>query len=285
MKVAILGCGPTGLLAAHACAMNAVDFTILSKRRKSFLFGSQYLHEPIPGISDFDRKVEITYRTDGSPAEYRRKVHGPAWDGVILPEDFEQHDQAWDIRFAYDRLWAEYGRMVQEFEIPMKPEGNNNAGHWNIPAAISRGKLHEYDLVVSTVPRTYWKMPGDQFIHSSGWVLGDAPEHGQFCPFTTPQDNMIICNGEAEPSWTRLSRVFDYTTVEWPGGTKPPIPGISEIIKPLRFEAGPIPPPPNWMFVGRYGKWHKGVLVTDAFNEVLQATGTKPEWIYKKEAQ
>ena len=50
MIVAILGCGPTGLVAAHACAMKHIPFVIFSKKRKSFLFGSQYLHEPIPGV-------------------------------------------------------------------------------------------------------------------------------------------------------------------------------------------------------------------------------------------
>ena len=76
--------------------MSDVDFRIFSQKRKSFLFGSQYLHEPIPGISDFSDYEDITYITKGSPADYRRKVHGDAWDGVIRPEDFEPHDRAWD---------------------------------------------------------------------------------------------------------------------------------------------------------------------------------------------
>ncbi len=286
MNVAILGCGPTGLLAAHACAMNGAEFRIFSKRRKSFLFGSQYLHEPIPGISDFDDCADISYETKGSPVEYRRKVHGSAWDGIISPEDFEQHDKAWNIRQAYDRLWQYYGHMVESYEIPVTPLPSNRTaiGTMNYRHAEENLHLSEYDLVVSTVPRTYWRLPGDEFIHSKGWVMGDAPEHGEFCPFTTPKDNQIICDGTKEVGYTRLSRVFGYTTIEWPEHSKPPIPGVAEIIKPLRFESGGIPAPENWLFSGRYGEWHKGILATDAFTQVLKATSSKPDWIYKKEA-
>jgi hypothetical protein len=272
VKVAILGCGPAGLLAAHACAMNGAEFEIFSKKRKSFLFGSQYLHEPIPGISDFDKHVDITYQTNGSPVDYRKKVHGTAWDGIIAPEDFEQHDKAWNIREAYDRLWGEYGSKIRHYELPYHPDELNPVGGANFTHAQDKLKLNQYDLVVSTVPRTFWKMTGDQFIHSTGWTLGDAPEQGTFCHFTTPRDNMIICDGTPEVGWTRLSRVFGYTTIEWPIATRPPIPQASQVIKPLRFESGGIPFPTNWLFAGRYGEWHKGVLVTHAFTQVLKAT-------------
>lgn len=284
MKVAILGCGPTGLLAAHACAMNGVEFKILSKKRKSFLFGSQYLHEPIPGISDFDASVDITYETIGSPVDYRRKVHGAAWDGIVEPSDFQPHDKAWNIREAYDRLWQQYGHMVENMELPIDPDLSRGiaAGPQNYRFLQKHLDIENYDLVVSTVPRTYWALPGDQFIHSKGWVLGDAPEHGQFCPFTTERDNMIVCDGTEERAWTRLSRVFGYTTIEWPEGSKPPVRGVAEIIKPLRFQAGNVEFSKNWIFCGRYGEWHKGILTTDAFTQVLKATGEKPEWILKK---
>jgi hypothetical protein len=260
--------------------MNGVGFQIFSKKRKSFLFGSQYLHEPIPDISDFEASVNITYETVGSPVEYRRKVHGAAWDGVVEPSDFQPHDKAWNIREAYERLWWEYSGRIDYLEIPLKPEENPGTavGIGNYEFIQTKLNISQFDLVISTIPRTYWALPGDQFISSKGWVIGDAPEHGQFCPFTTDVDNHIICNGLKEPSYTRLSRVFGYTTIEWPHESKPPIHGISEIIKPLRFQSGGIPFDKNWLFVGRYGEWHKGVLTTDAFTQVLKATGRDPEW-------
>lgn len=268
-KVAILGCGPTGLLAAHACALNNVDFQIFSKKRKSFLFGSQYLHQSIPGINNFEDNVEVFYKTNGSPSEYRRKVHGSAWDGIVSPEDFEEHHVAWNIRQAYDKLWGAYGSEVIDCQIPF-----HDSGRANYLWALNELNLAEYDLVVSTVPRTIWKFPGDNFVSSKGWAMGDAPEHGIFVPYSTHRrDNIIICDGTDEVAWTRLSKVFGYTTVEWPHHSKPPLQGVSEVVKPLRFEPGPVDNPANdWLHVGRYGKWHKGVLVTDAFNDVLKAT-------------
>lgn len=275
MKVAILGCGPTGLASAHACAMSGVDFHIFSKKRKSFLFGSQYLHERIPGISDQAIGTPIKYVTVGSPEEYRFKVHGAAWDGVVSPDDFQPHDKGWDIRQAYDALWRNYGREVQDYNIPKPPIGSQTSvGHVNYDHALAELQLNMYDLVISTVPRTFWALRGDKFVSSKGWAIGDAPEHGKFAPFTTEMDNMIVCNGSEGVAWTRLSRVFDYTTIEWPEGKRPPLEEVSEIIKPLRFEAGPLRAPENWMFVGRYGKWNKGELVTDAYNEVLYTLAT-----------
>lgn len=267
-KVAILGCGPTGLLAAHACVMNDVPFNIFSKKRKSFLFGSQYLHQSIPGINNFEDRVEVLYQTNGSPVEYRKKVHGTAWDGIVAPDDFEEHHVAWDIRQAYNRLWNLYGAYTIDCQIP-----DSSSGKVNFDFANSELALGRFELVVSTIPRTTWKLPGDNFVSSKGWALGDAPEHGVFVPYNTPRDNMIICDGTDDVAWSRLSQVFGYTTVEWPHHSKPPLQNVSEVVKPLRFEPGPANnPTKDWLHVGRYGKWHKGVLVTDAFNEVLKAT-------------
>src|SRR3546814_7896241 len=51
VKVLILGCGPAGLIAAHAAKRMDADFIVMSKARKSFMNGAQYLHAPIPGVS------------------------------------------------------------------------------------------------------------------------------------------------------------------------------------------------------------------------------------------
>ena len=265
IKVAILGCGPTGLLAAHACAQNGVEYKVFSKRRKSFLFGSQYLHNPIPGL-DVGPGAPVKYVTIGSPEEYRRKTHGKFWDGIIAPEDFETDHMAWNIRHAYDLLWQRYGRYVVDYEIVQDDHHGTFRSTWMDLA------LSHFDLVVSTVPRRVWKMPGEEFVYSEGWAAGDAPEHGLFVPYDTPE-NTIICDGSDDVSWNRLSRVFGYTTVEWPNDfeQKPPIANVAKIMKPLRYmENGSDNPAnqPKVLHVGRYGKWQKGVVVTDAYDDV-----------------
>lgn len=265
MRVAILGCGPTGLLAAHACAQNGVEFHIYSKKRKSFLFGSQYLHNPIPGL-DVGPGEPVKYVTIGTPDEYRRKTHGKYWDGIVAPEDFQTDHTAWNIRHAYDLLWQRYSRYIMSYEMERVFD---TSPFYSTERDL---RLDLCDLVISTVPRTIWKVQGEEFVYSEGWAAGDAPEHGMFVPYDC-EDNTIICDGTPYRSWNRLSKVFGYTTVEWPNSfeQKPPIENVSKITKPLRYESHGRHNPANaenWLHVGRYGKWQKGVVVTDAYDEV-----------------
>lgn len=263
-SVAVLGCGPSGLAAVHAAARNGWSIAIFSAKRKSQLYGSQYLHAALPGIHRPDDAEEVMYITRGTPEDYRRKTHGKAWDGVIAPEDFETNHKAWNIREAYDRLWQLYSDDVMPLEI----DGNVA----NLDAAV---KLDRFDLVVSSLPRTVWTRGApdsmEKFVSSRGWALGDAPEDGKFVPYRTP-NNTIICDGTDEYSYNRLSKVFGYTTVEWPEHVTPPIPGVASITKPLRYVPGTGQPADQFIHVGRYGTWTKGVLVTDAFDEVDKET-------------
>ena len=52
MKIAIFGCGPAALISAQACFAMGHNPQIYSIQRKSVMPGAQYLHQPIPGITD-----------------------------------------------------------------------------------------------------------------------------------------------------------------------------------------------------------------------------------------
>ena len=277
--IAILGCGPTGLLAAHACALADVEFRIFSKRRKSQLYGSQYLHEPIPGVVTEYEGRQVKYVNVGTPEEYRRKTHGKFWDGIIAPEDFETEHMAWDIREAYHRLWLMYGGCVEDFQIPSrlmengKPDWAREHPYLHLRHELD---IESFDLVISTVPRNMWAVSDDQFIYSLGWAIGDAPENGTFVPYEI-DDMTIECNGSKFVAYNRLSNVFGYKTVEWPAwmrgveitamtGKEP-----SRLVKPLRYiPSGMNCPWNSWLHVGRYGQWQKGILTTDAFKDVTK---------------
>lgn len=253
-KVAILGCGPAGLLAAHAANLTGCHFDVFSKRRPSHLFGSQYLHEAIPGIDGQPQLVK--YNLVGSPEEYRSKVYGDSWDGTISAEDLEYTHWAWDIRSAYQRLWELYSDDIHHCEIR------------NIRQVEQDCRLSGYDVVLSTVPRKVWALPSDVFVSTKVWAIGDAPDIGQRVPFHPAEDNTIICDGTDMVSWYRLSRVFGYTTIEWPGHKRPPVEGIAPVEKPLGHNSEQAA---DFIHLGRYGKWQKGVLTTDAFNEAMKA--------------
>lgn len=268
MNVAILGCGPSGLLAAHACEQAGVRFKIFSKKRKSELFGSQYLHKHIDGVTHDTHYVDVVYEVRGTPEEYRRKVHGKHWDGHIAPEEFEPNHRAWNIRQAYDTLWTMYRTDIVDYEIRTFENNEYFAAYNNLMGDL---RLDRYDLVISTVPRTIWKVEGEEFIYSQGWAMGDAPEKGIFVEMTVPE-NTIICDGTYLTSWTRASNVFGYTSLEWPHHAPRPHPMASVVTKPLHYTAASQNPNPtaDWLHVGRYGQWEKGIVVTDAYDDVVK---------------
>lgn len=272
----ILGCGPAGLLAAHACHLEKVGFAIASRKRKSQLYGSQYLHKAIPDLVSELEGQPVKYEVRGTPEEYRRKVHGKWWDGHVAPEEFEADHMAWNIREAYDRLWIKYSKRIYDYSIPTNEEmaeGKDRIAKITYDLGLDPSEPYPFDLIISTVPRSLWALPGEEFIYSEGWAIGDAPEEGQFVPYPC-SDNTIVCDGTSEVSWTRLSKVFGYTTVEWPHhAPRPPLRGVVPVVKPLHYRPASqaVNPTANWLHVGRYGEWKKGVVVTDAFDRVTEA--------------
>ncbi|UVK63866.1 oxidoreductase [Gordonia phage LilyPad] len=295
MTIAILGCGPTGLLAAHACTLEGYDVAIFSRKRKSELFGSQYLHNPIPGLTpENDSGVPVKYVVNGTPEEYRRKTHGKWWDGHVGADEFEPDHTAWDIRQHYDILWRHYVGKIENYSIPTRGMIANFFQRENSEVGVAGYVswdlgLNDYELVISTVPRDIWKVPGDEFIYSEGWAIGDAPERGMFvedmnfeCPngeilhYKTPHDlpdNHIVCDGTSQVPWTRLSKVYGYTTIEWPHHVPQPHAQAVRVRKPLHYTPGANQngnPAATWLHVGRYGQFEKGVVVTDAFDQVTK---------------
>lgn len=252
-RVAILGCGPAGLLAAHAAVQNDCEIRIFAKKRQSPLYGAQYLHAPIPGVTGLPER--LTYETVGTPEDYRLKVYGDSWDGTVSPEDLDPHHSAWDIRMAYHKLWYLYDDDIEDVTITSEIQARD----------LSEGA----DVIISTIPRTIWKRPGDVFESTKIWAIGDAPDRGQFVPFRPTNDNTVICDGSKDVGWYRASRVFGHSTIEWPGGVRPPVEGVEEVTKPLGCRTTGAS---DFIHLGRYGKWEKGVLTTDAYDEALKAT-------------
>lgn len=244
----MLGCGPAGLVAAHAAAMLENDVLILSKARKSRMAGAQYLHEPIPG-TPWTESFRVEYTMIGSAEAYRRKVYGDAWDGTVSPEDMTAMHDAWDIRTTYDWLWDTYGEYVQDWHAS--------------PAALSAAiEMFVPDLVVSSVPAPLLCSEGHSFGSTKIWATDTALSQDK-------TDNRVICNGERNPSWYRSSRIQGWEGTEWPGRIqKPPVVPMWEVTKPTRTNCDCFP---AVLRVGRYGKWTKGVLSHEAWREVARA--------------
>jgi len=258
VNVLIFGCGPAGLMAAHAAAMWGHDIKIVSKKRKSEMYGAQYLHHPIPGI-DCGPARNIAYELRGTSEQYRRKVYGPGFTGTVSPEDLEENHKGWNIRRAYDELWDMYGSYVIDVEVRAE-------------ALRSHGYLHEAmgeaQLIVSSIPapNLCLQLEEHQFASQSIFAIGDAPERGVFNPFgkQVPEDT-VVCNGEPDVGWYRTANVFGRSTTEWSGARRPPYEGVAAVTKPLKTNCDCYP---EIVRIGRYGKWEKGVLAHSAFFEV-----------------
>lgn len=260
MRVLVFGCGPAGLIAAHAVAtITGKTPAIASKPRKSELFGAQYLHGPIPGLEATKvAGTRIDYTLQGDTDSYRTKVYGELWHDKVSPEDLVGNHFAWDIRSAYDELWRRYGQDVIDLQLQVRGEQD---------AQSIRSVAESVDLVVSSVPKPILCYnPQHVFSSQTIWAAGDAPERGRECPVRV-HENTVVCNGNQEPSWYRASNVFGYATAEWPENSKPPV-SVSEVKKPLFNMCDCWP---EIVHVGRYGTWEKGVLSHEAYNVTANA--------------
>lgn len=254
--VLILGCGPAGLMAAAAAEEAGYDFKIVSKKRKSEMYGAQYLHAPIPGFSA-DMSFDVKYILQGTADAYRRKVYGDARVSVS-PEDLAEDHPGWDIRSTYDLLWARYVDHIENFDFDGPLVLNSFVNE-----VLRQGN---YSHFISTVPAPLLCMnPSHAFPSQKVWAIGDAPERGIFCPITAANLNEVICSGE-NTSWYRTANILGYRTAEWPERKRPPIEGVSLVNKPLDTNCDCLPVVHR---LGRYGKWQKGVLSHTAYYETL----------------
>lgn len=268
-RAAVLGCGPAGLFAAHGLIQNGWDVTIFSKKRKSHMFGAQYLHAPIPGLTPEDAEaVNIKYVLVGEVDDYREKVYGVNQVATSV-ELLGQEHQAWDIRQAYDAAWELYADRIEDVTLDHSMLGVHkvNAGP---PSPRNIIDLARFTHVVSSVPlpSLCYQPDAHQFHAVKVWAMGDAPERGQYVPYHPARDNVVECNGERDTGWYRAARVFGYSTVEWPGGRKPPLPSVAEVTKPLWSDCNCYRDgvfPKTFVPVGRYGQWLKGVLTHHAY--------------------
>lgn len=249
---AVLGCGPAGIFATHALMQHGWDVEIFSKvQRQSDLFGAQYLHEPIYRLTPSDEEpTKINYRLEGTPEGYRDKVYG-AIPVRVSPEELIRTHLAWDIRAAYERGFSRYGEYVRPHLIDAE---------W-----MDSGALDKYGVVVSSIWLPTICGGNHEFHTASVWAMGDAPRRGQYVPIR-PEENTVVCDGTRDTGWYRAANVHGHVTVEWPQRSKPPLPGVAEVTKPI-YSTCDCYTDKKWKFVkvGRYGMWSKGILSHQAY--------------------
>lgn len=247
-SVAILGCGPSGLMVAHAADMLSWNFRIFGTKKKSMILGSQYLHKPIPGMTSGPVAI-VDYHLEGTPEDYRSKVYGPSWTGT---DDYEyldeSHHYAWNMRDTYDKMWKAYEPEIKNYTLCKE----------DAPL------LNNFDLVISTIPRTMWAEPGDVFRSTKIWIAQDSEDR---CAPFRPREFTVICDGTPDVGFYKASNIFGHCTVEWPESKKPPLDGILLVERPLSHNSKAAS---DFKHLGQFGSWDPQILVTDVFDQALE---------------
>lgn len=247
MKILILGCGPAGMIAAHAAAKRGHEVVLASKPRKSRMNGAQYLHAPIP---DANKAPEFTinYQLSGDVLGYRTKVYGPESTVEVSPESLVGQHPAWDIREAYDWLWEEYKGQIMLWE---------GSGPDSVLRLLRRVRP---DTTISTIPAPLMCARKHAFEEARIWATEFA--HGQI------SNNTVLCQGDSRFQWYRSSRIQNYQNTEWPLSFQPPadmaMSRVHEVVKPIATNCDCFP---GITRMGRYGQWKKGVLSHEAWSD------------------
>lgn len=253
---AVLGCGPAGLFAAHALVGRGYEVFVFSRKRRSEMYGAQYLHAPIPGLNlDLTGRMIKYGLISGTVEGYREKVYGRQ-NVTVSPEQLTAPHPAWNIRLAYLEAWDLYQDKI--INVPdIGPE-------WVQQISLKS----QFDMVASSIPLPSICAHPDlhHFESREIWAIGDAPERGIFAPVEMPNYTVWL-HGAPDVGWYRSSNIFGYKTTEWPGGRKPPISGVSKVVKPIRTDCDCF----KWIKrVGRYGTWTKGTLAHQAYHDLAR---------------
>jgi hypothetical protein len=245
-RIAVLGCGPAGLLAAYALERTHQNFMIFSRLDKSLIAGAQYLHIPVDGVTTEEPDFRVKFEKWGTAEEYTRKVYGDEqhpsswvrWDeGVRL---------AWDLKKAYQALWDRYAEKI------------NHVHNIGVPT-VDR-ILEKFDLVINTLPKmAICKNEKHQFTTR-------VVEIEKVDPVLVPI-NTIIYNGLPAYFWHRASNIEGEAFREYVSGADTRVNG-KQFVKPQAnncdcWRTNVIP-------AGRNGKWQRDVLSHEAYIETLK---------------
>lgn len=255
-RVLVLGCGPTGLIAAATAQLHGAQVTVWSRKARSPIYGAQWLQEAIPGVTGTQPDGAVVFVLMGSREGYAKKVfghpnHPSGWDnhksGALVP--------AWDLRLAYDKLWSDLEHLIVDKELDAEE--------------IARLDWHNFDHIFNCIPlwnicSRYKPIRGDD-----GYVL-PAHTFSKYKVLIQPshpsevEGNIVVYNGREEDPWFRSSSIFGVD-----GGYEYPITAnvqnATMVRKPQYTDCT------CWsriIRVGRYGSWSYKGLVHDAHHHV-----------------
>lgn len=265
-KVAILGCGPAGLIAAHTARRLGHRTSVYSKKVKSTINGAQVVHQPIIGMHDPDEPSTVHYIKNGNEEGYAEKVYGKVDAPTSWPLYEEGPMDYWPMRTTYETLWAQWEPSIFDVDLDY---------------GTARRLADEHDHVFSTVPlpvllkKPEWEI----FTHQPVWISQEFLAFNP-SPSTHAEGSWIEYNGLPSSQYYRKSWINGWLSIEcseYSTLTNNTTMNWQRISKPLDVWGGDATraeiTPLGVTLVGRYGEWRKGRLTHHAQEVVEEVLG------------
>lgn len=205
--------------------------------------GAQYLHKPIPGITEDDEAFSLCYYKRGTRTGYAFNTYGDEQAPVSWHKFPEGYVSAWPLREAYQRLWDLYSDSVEDAYVT---------------ARMARDLSGR---VINTIPRDKICLDpeGHEFKAQTVYI---AP----YCAEEIPEDT-ILYNGmksfRTPKNYYRVSRIRGVDSTE----SRVPFFGGVEGYKPLSHTCDCHP---NIYHMGRFGVWDKNVLLHNVWEDAME---------------
>jgi hypothetical protein len=241
-KVAVLGCGPAGLLVAHAVVRYGWTPDIISVKQKSEIPGSQHLQGHIPGITPMYPDSAVEFIRIGTAEGYAQKVYGSPTHPTGWP-NYTGTYKSWSVFKAYDKLWNTYRSLVRDslVSVPVLPD-----------------ILNEYHLVLSTLPMPTLCFREHNFESTPFWIK-TLPT-----PEIDADREVVVYNGLPKDEWYRWSILGGKSSYE--GSFTFPPEGSYVGKKAISNNCDCWP---GLHRLGRWAQWKHGVLLHHAHSEAL----------------
>lgn len=241
MRVAVLGCGPAGLLAAHGATLAGAEVDIYSIKKPSFIAGAQFMHRAIPQTGVKGSQVQLFKR--GTKEGYAKKVYGDPTYSSSWEAYAQDTLPCWPMNQVYTRLWERYEDRIKDCKVD--------------DDVLDNLEYDGYSLLLSTIPAPTLCSKDHIFVGSTHRIA--------VYDRTGINQNYIIYNGLNTDEWHRSSVLHGTGFLEY--GPSAAAPNIAKpVVKPQTNDCDCRS---DWQRLGRYGKWQRGVLAHHAYEEAF----------------
>lgn len=214
---------------------------------KSQIYGAQFLHRPIRGLTPITPTSYVKIIKLGSPAEYARKVyHDPTMTTSWRNYDDKREIAAWDLRAAYDDAWQKWSDKIVPIELS---------------ADSINDLVNDFEYVISTVPlNKLCARPRYHFFRS-------IPVYVFMDRFPNLESNVVVYNGTTGTKWHRSSWIFGEGGIEQRFDVAPDDEGWKPAPKIVATNCDCHP---LLHRAGRLGRWERGVLTHHAYEDTVK---------------